>query len=78
MFVNISIILVWNGKNDSVPQHTCTTQIIIAAFSIAYGDYYRLIYGVDSYGNTCGRRNAPITNQSLSGEDLRFKPFVHK
>ena len=51
-------------------------QIVIAAFSLSYGDYYRLIYGVDSYGNTCGRKNTPIANQSLSGEDLRSKPFV--
>ncbi|XP_074640243.1 choline transporter-like protein 1 [Tubulanus polymorphus] len=35
-----------------------------------YGDPDRLIYGVDSWGNTCNKPNEPIANISDSGRDM--------
>ena len=43
------------------------------------GDPYRLLYGYDVKGDTCGRTNEPIDNEALkgwdsgSGEDLKTK-----
>ncbi|XP_030838771.1 choline transporter-like protein 1 isoform X2 [Strongylocentrotus purpuratus] len=40
------------------------------------GNPDRLIYGDDSYGNICGKKNNPIENVSLSGRDMTDKPYV--
>ncbi|XP_021343582.1 choline transporter-like protein 1 isoform X1 [Mizuhopecten yessoensis] len=42
----------------------------VAYLGIVKGDPYRLIYGVDSWGNTCNRNNAPIESASFSGKDM--------
>ena len=53
-------------------------QIFIAAFSISKGDAFRLIYGYDSFGNTCDENNAgnAIPNISLSGLNMKGRPWV--
>ncbi|XP_071476563.1 choline transporter-like protein 1, partial [Diadema antillarum] len=40
------------------------------------GNPARLIYGDDSFGNVCGRKNSPISNVSLSGRDMTDRPYV--
>jgi solute carrier family 44 protein 1 (choline transporter-like protein) len=53
-------------------------QIYIAAFSLNHGDAFRLVYGYDSYGNTCDEDNTDnkIENVTLSGLNLKGKPYV--
>ncbi|XP_064625712.1 choline transporter-like protein 1 [Lineus longissimus] len=50
--------------------------IYITAFSIVNGNFRRLVYGYDSYGDTCGSENTQIINVSLSGKDLRHKNYL--
>eukprot|EP00106_Octopus_bimaculoides_P014400 XP_014781842.1 PREDICTED: choline transporter-like protein 1 [Octopus bimaculoides] len=50
--------------------------IFIAAFSFTNGDGDRLLYGYDSFGNTCGKKNMPIVNVSNSGRDMTTKTHV--
>ena len=45
-------------------------QIFVGLTSWLRGDYYRTIYGVDSWGNTCNRNNKKFANVSLSGLNL--------
>ena len=33
------------------------------------GDATRLVYGYDSFGNTCNKQNDKIANVTLSGQD---------
>ncbi|ESP01318.1 hypothetical protein LOTGIDRAFT_112007 [Lottia gigantea] len=51
---------------------------IVAVFSVNYGDAFRLVYGYDSYGNTCDEDNTGknINNISLSGLNQKGKPFL--
>jgi len=52
-------------------------QAYIAVFSFLNGDAKRLIYGYDSFGNTCNQRhNSRIKNLSLSGRDTSGMPLV--
>lgn len=51
-------------------------QIYIAVFSISNGDAMRLVYGYDSYGNTCDELNNPIPNVTLSGQNMKGRPWV--
>ncbi|CAD5111761.1 DgyrCDS1042 [Dimorphilus gyrociliatus] len=53
----------------------------IAAHAFINGDIYRLYYGYDSYGNTCGRKNSKIEslqkfNISNNGRDMTDKTKV--
>ncbi|XP_064607451.1 choline transporter-like protein 1 [Liolophura sinensis] len=50
--------------------------IYIAVFSISNGDAMRLVYGYDSYGNTCDELNNPIPNVTLSGQNMKGRPYV--
>lgn len=51
--------------------------MVIAAFSIVYGNPIRIINGYDSFGNTCGtKNNKPVENLTLSGLDTSDKPFL--
>lgn len=50
--------------------------IFVASFAFVVGNPLRLVYGSDSFGNICGRRNDPFDNLPFSGLDLRSKPFV--
>ncbi|CAC5384941.1 unnamed protein product [Mytilus coruscus] len=38
-----------------------------------YGDPYRLVYGVDSWGNVCNKKNIKIPDVPHSGRDTRGK-----
>ena len=49
--------------------HFCP-QAYVAYRGISQGDPYRLIYGVDSWGNVCDRKNEPIPGIPLSGRDM--------
>uniref|UniRef100_A0A673GW20 Choline transporter-like protein n=1 Tax=Sinocyclocheilus rhinocerous TaxID=307959 RepID=A0A673GW20_9TELE len=48
----------------------------ICGFTIATGGAARLVFGYDSYGNTCGQRNEPIEGVRLSGLDHTDRKFV--
>ncbi|XP_069128157.1 choline transporter-like protein 1 isoform X1 [Argopecten irradians] len=66
IIVLIIFILFWAGM------------IYIAVFSVMHGDAFRLVYGYDSFGNTCDEdnRGRPIPNVSLSGMNMKNRPFV--
>lgn len=52
-------------------------QLIIAVFSVVYGNPLRLINGYDSFGNTCGvENNEHYQNLPLSGMNTLAKPYV--
>ncbi len=46
-------------------------QLYIAVYAVMRGDALRLVYGYDTFGNTCNRKNNPDlgANYSLSGQD---------
>uniref|UniRef100_A0AAY4CUW6 Choline transporter-like protein n=1 Tax=Denticeps clupeoides TaxID=299321 RepID=A0AAY4CUW6_9TELE len=48
----------------------------ICAFTVVTGGAARLVFGYDSYGNTCGQRNEQIEGVLLSGLDQTDKKFV--
>ncbi|KAG7232344.1 hypothetical protein INR49_009004 [Caranx melampygus] len=48
----------------------------ICGFTIVTGGAARLVFGYDSYGNTCGQRNEQIEGVRLSGLDHRDRKFV--
>ena len=43
----------------------------------AYGDPYRLFYGYDVKGDTCGRKNDRLDIYNESGQDLSQKKFLY-
>ena len=51
----------------------CVFQIYVAAFSLVNGDGWRLLYGYDSYGNVCNKKNEKIGNMTFSGMDMTGK-----
>ncbi|KAM6952132.1 choline transporter-like protein 1 isoform 1-T1 [Lycodopsis pacificus] len=48
----------------------------ICSFTIVTGGAARLVFGYDSYGNTCGQRNELIEGVRLSGLDHTDRKFV--
>ncbi|KAK5924513.1 hypothetical protein CgunFtcFv8_017122 [Champsocephalus gunnari] len=54
----------------------CVGMGSICGFTIATGGAARLVFGYDSYGNTCGQRNEPIEGVKLSGLDHSDRKFV--
>ncbi|CAB1325492.1 unnamed protein product [Coregonus sp. 'balchen'] len=54
----------------------CVGMGSICGFTIATGGAARLIFGYDSYGNTCGQRNEQIEGVRLSGLDQTDKKYV--
>ncbi|XP_059410697.1 choline transporter-like protein 1 [Carassius carassius] len=50
--------------------------LCICGFAIATGAASRLISGYDSYGNTCGQKNAKIPGIELSGLDHTSRKYV--
>ncbi|KAJ8040264.1 Choline transporter-like protein 1 [Holothuria leucospilota] len=50
--------------------------VMIAGYSLAYGNVLRLVYGYDSYGNVCSQMNEKIENVTLSGMDMTDRPHV--
>ena len=54
------------------------SQGYIGAISVVSGDPYRIVFGSDSWGNTCNRDNSQIENSSLPAEDLTGKEWVYR
>ncbi|TRY77723.1 hypothetical protein DNTS_029102 [Danionella cerebrum] len=50
--------------------------LCICGFAIATGAASRLISGYDSFGNTCGKKNAKIPEIDLSGQDHTNRKYV--
>ncbi|KAM9005669.1 choline transporter-like protein 3 isoform 3-T3 [Sarcophilus harrisii] len=49
----------------------------IMGYSVIAGAAERLVFGYDSYGNVCGKKNSPVEGAPLSGQDMtkRNKSF---
>ncbi|XP_076462742.1 choline transporter-like protein 1 [Babylonia areolata] len=56
----------------------CCGMIFVAVFSVTKGDAFRLVYGTDSFGNTCDEDNSgrAIPNVPFSGQNLKGRPYV--
>ncbi|XP_040030066.1 choline transporter-like protein 1 isoform X3 [Gasterosteus aculeatus] len=54
----------------------CVGMGSICSFTIVTGGAARLVFGYDSYGNTCGRRNEVIEGVRLSGLDHTDRKFI--
>ncbi|XP_055348122.1 choline transporter-like 1 [Paramacrobiotus metropolitanus] len=50
--------------------------IVGGILAAVFGSPFRLLYGHDSFGNVCGIFNDRIDNRTLTGLDLRDKPYV--
>ncbi|KAM8931100.1 choline transporter-like protein 3 isoform 2-T2 [Pelodytes ibericus] len=50
--------------------------MFIAGYALTAGAAERLVFGYDSYGNICGRRNSPIPNAPFSGQDMTSRKHV--
>ncbi|XP_078264396.1 choline transporter-like protein 3 [Rhinoraja longicauda] len=50
--------------------------VFVAGYAVTVGAAERLIFGYDSYGNICGRKNSPIKGASLSGQDMTSRKHV--
>jgi len=51
--------------------------LVVAIFAFVVGDPLRLIYGVDSFGNVCGRKNFRTDDRLVySGIDMTDRPYV--
>eukprot|EP00058_Branchiostoma_floridae_P004452 XP_002589940.1 hypothetical protein BRAFLDRAFT_127837 [Branchiostoma floridae] len=48
----------------------------VTYLALVGGNMFRLLYGVDSWGNICGVKNDVIGNVSLSGQDMTSKQFL--
>uniref|UniRef100_A0A3Q4H8B9 Choline transporter-like protein n=1 Tax=Neolamprologus brichardi TaxID=32507 RepID=A0A3Q4H8B9_NEOBR len=54
----------------------CIGMACICGYPIATGGAARLVFGYDSYGNTCGKNNTKIEGVPLSGRDMTENKFV--
>ncbi|XP_037318267.1 choline transporter-like protein 1 isoform X1 [Pungitius pungitius] len=54
----------------------CVGMGSICSFTIVTGGAARLVFGYDSYGNTCGHRNELIEGVRLSGLDHTDRKFI--
>nr|XP_043874663.1 choline transporter-like protein 1 isoform X3 [Solea senegalensis] len=54
----------------------CVGMGSICGFTVVTGGAARLVFGYDSYGNTCGRRNEHIEGVRLSGLDHTDRKYV--
>uniref|UniRef100_A0A8D0TRB1 Choline transporter-like protein n=1 Tax=Sus scrofa TaxID=9823 RepID=A0A8D0TRB1_PIG len=50
-----------------------TGLVFIMGYSVAAGATGRLLFGYDSFGNVCGRKNSPVEGAPLSGQDMTLK-----
>uniref|UniRef100_A0AAX7UNA5 Choline transporter-like protein n=1 Tax=Astatotilapia calliptera TaxID=8154 RepID=A0AAX7UNA5_ASTCA len=81
----------WQSKREWKPleEHSCTDipwliiftlfcigMACICGYPIATGGAARLVFGYDSYGNTCGKNNTKIEGVPLSGRDMTENKFV--
>lgn len=48
-------------------------QVFIMGYSVAAGAAGRLLFGYDSFGNVCGKKNSPVEGAPLSGQDMTLK-----
>uniref|UniRef100_A0A8D0TTB1 Choline transporter-like protein n=1 Tax=Sus scrofa TaxID=9823 RepID=A0A8D0TTB1_PIG len=53
-----------------------TGLVFIMGYSVAAGATGRLLFGYDSFGNVCGRKNSPVEGAPLSGQDMTLKKHV--
>lgn len=49
------------------------SQMFITGSSVVAGATGRLLFGHDSFGNVCGRKNSPVEGAPLSGQDMTLK-----
>ncbi|CAH2311429.1 choline transporter 3 [Pelobates cultripes] len=61
---------VWGTMNFSFGQ------MFINGYALTAGAAERLVFGYDSYGNICGRRNSPIPTAQYSGQDMTNRKYV--
>ncbi|NXS17039.1 CTL3 protein, partial [Mystacornis crossleyi] len=50
--------------------------MFISGYAVMAGAAERLVLGYDSFGNICGRKNAPVEGANLSGLDMTNKKYV--
>uniref|UniRef100_A0A8C5R2W5 Choline transporter-like protein n=1 Tax=Leptobrachium leishanense TaxID=445787 RepID=A0A8C5R2W5_9ANUR len=50
--------------------------MFINGYALTAGAAERLVFGYDSYGNICGRRNSPIPSAQFSGQDMTKRKYV--
>ncbi|NXS66971.1 CTL3 protein, partial [Pandion haliaetus] len=50
--------------------------MFITGYAVMAGAAERLVLGYDSFGNICGRKNAPVKGAPLSGQDMTNKKYV--
>ncbi|XP_068098686.1 choline transporter-like protein 3 [Hyperolius riggenbachi] len=50
--------------------------MFISGYALMAGAAERLVFGYDSYGNVCGRRNSPVPNAPFSGKDMTNRKHV--
>ncbi|XP_008831890.1 choline transporter-like protein 3 isoform X1 [Nannospalax galili] len=53
-----------------------TGLVFIMGYSVVAGAVGRLLFGYDSFGNVCGKRNFPVEGAPLSGQDMTQKKHV--
>ncbi|XP_027623001.1 choline transporter-like protein 3 isoform X3 [Tupaia chinensis] len=53
-----------------------TGLMFIMGYSVIAGATGRLLFGYDSFGNVCGKRNSPVEGAPLSGQDMTLKKHV--
>ncbi|XP_036762385.2 choline transporter-like protein 3 isoform X2 [Manis pentadactyla] len=53
-----------------------TGWVFIMGYSVAAGATGRLLFGYDSFGNMCGKKNSPVEGAPLSGQDMTLKKHV--
>ncbi|XP_007934317.1 choline transporter-like protein 3 [Orycteropus afer afer] len=53
-----------------------TGLMFIMGYSVVAGATGRLLFGYDSFGNVCGKKNSPVEGAPLSGLDMTLKKHV--
>ncbi|XP_016855754.1 choline transporter-like protein 3 isoform X8 [Homo sapiens] len=53
-----------------------TGLVFIMGYSVVAGAAGRLLFGYDSFGNMCGKKNSPVEGAPLSGQDMTLKKHV--
>ncbi|XP_012585481.1 PREDICTED: choline transporter-like protein 3 [Condylura cristata] len=50
--------------------------MFLMGYSVVTGATGRLLFGYDSFGNVCGKKNSPVDGAPLSGQDMTLKKHV--
>ncbi|XP_066103200.1 choline transporter-like protein 3 isoform X1 [Saccopteryx bilineata] len=53
-----------------------TGLMFITGYSVVAGATGRLLFGYDSFGNVCGKKNSPVEGAPLSGQDMTLRKHV--